>query len=103
MTTSQTQTGKRFSDAKLETLYNDFKEHVRQENTLYAALIEKTEANTKATDKLTEQMSDLIEIWGATKGALKVGAAFGTFLKWAGGIVGAGWALWHFFLQKPVP
>lgn len=72
-------------DDKLTKHISDYERHEEQECIKHRELIATQQLNTEALNNLAVSTAGLIEAWGAAEGALKVGAAFGRFIKWSAG------------------
>ena len=81
----------------LELHIKEFEMHVEAENDRWLHLINLQEQNAKSITALAESTKDLVEAWKAADGAIKVGAAFGRFVKWLTGIaivgIGVSWLI----------
>lgn len=91
----------RFSDEKLNTFYNDFKEHrARCEerfdecDDLVRDFIEIQKANTKAISDLTEETRAVVQLHKDFQGAARLGTSLQKFIIWLGkwGAIGIGLA-----------
>lgn len=94
---------------KIEELQNEwhghkqeYQEHVKEEEDRWRHLMslqeknnELQEENSKNIEKIADSTKDLVEAWEAANGAVKVGAVFGRFVKWASGFafigIGISW------------
>ena len=79
----------RFSDEKLNSFYQefkqhvaDFKDHVENEKLLIERIANGQEANTEAIRDLTRNTIDLVEAWNGAQSVVKVGSLLGQFVKW---------------------
>ena len=79
----------RFSDGelvllqeKLDTHIEEFHQHVEAEENRWNQLLTATEKNSESIGELAASTKDIIEIYQAANGAIKVGITFGKFVKW---------------------
>ena len=84
---------------RLDQHIKDFNDHVENEDSRWDHLIKLQEQNAEAIYKLTESTQGLVEAWDATNGAIKVGKALASFVKWATSIAIIGGVI-TWFLDK---
>lgn len=77
---------------RVENLDGGFKSHIDQEEDDRKMVLHAIHTNTKAVENLTsmveahrEETQEVVQAFNSAKGAVKVGAAAGKFVKWAGG------------------
>ena len=85
----------RFSDDKLHEFYDEFQEHVRLEGELYGKLMRKIDANTVATEALTNSTMNLVKAWNAAEGVATFGSWLGRVALWISSIAGVIAGVWY--------
>ena len=85
----------RFSDDRLQAFYVEFRAHVRRQDERYEDLLERIAENTRATNSLAEKVGGLLEAWETATTAVRMTAAIGRIVRWAGGVAAAAATLWY--------
>lgn len=78
--------GKRFTDDKLRSFYDEFKEHQNHEVHDREQLIKCMTENKESVDALTKKTKDLLEAWEAANAVVRVSAGLGKVVKWIAGL-----------------
>jgi len=93
-------------EQKLDSHILEFKHHVEKEDERWDHLVKIYEENSKAIADLSCSISDLsdsteemVEVYNAASGAVKVGAAIGKFAKWLTSVAVLG-AAFAWLLEK---
>ncbi len=83
----------RFSDEQLQKFYDQYVEHVKMEDAIYARneadqkeLRRTLQETTEALDALTESISDMMVAWNIAQGAWRFTGWLGSVVKWVAGV-----------------
>ena len=83
-------------ERKLDDHISESKKHRDQQQENFDKLLNCQIENTEAIAQLTAATAGIIEVYSASQGAIKVGAAVGRFVKWATGIGVICYAWFHY-------
>lgn len=77
---------RRWSDDKLDTFHQEFKQHVADEKRFIKHITKAQEENTKAIKQLTKNTAELVETWNSAQSVVRAGSVLGRFGKWLASI-----------------